>query len=79
MKNINIPHELNQINVADLHTAFKKLKIEVAPAKNKSNEIDDATPLAPGISKFQEQAGLRVSGGYLTPTQLEFLRANDGR
>jgi hypothetical protein len=77
MKNINIPHELNQINVADLHTAFKKLKIEVTPAKNKSNEIDDATRA--GISKFQEQAGLRVSGGYLTPTQLEFLRANDGR
>ena len=30
MKNINIPYELNQINVADLHAAFKKLKIEVA-------------------------------------------------
>ena len=64
MKNINIPHELNQINVAELHTAFKKLKIEIAPAKPGSNEMDDAT--RSGISKFQEQAGLRATG-KLTP------------
>jgi hypothetical protein len=40
MKYINIPHELNKIDIADLHTAFKKLKIEVAPAKRGSNEMD---------------------------------------
>jgi hypothetical protein len=40
MKHINIPHELNKIDIADLHTAFKKLKIDVAPAKRRSDEMD---------------------------------------
>jgi hypothetical protein len=40
MKHINIPHELNQIDMADLHTAFKKLKIDIAPARPRSNEMD---------------------------------------
>jgi peptidoglycan hydrolase-like protein with peptidoglycan-binding domain len=66
MKNINIPHELNKIDIADLHTAFKKLKIDVAPAKPGTNEMDDATRA--GISKFQEQAGLRVNGRLTSET-----------
>jgi hypothetical protein len=42
MKNINTLHILAQINVIDLHTTFKKLKIFVALRKASINKMDDA-------------------------------------
>lgn len=69
IKNFSFPQE-NPSNkdIANLHAALKKLRLEVTPEEVKRNELGKTTEAA--IQKFQKRAGLKVDG-KLSPETVE--------